>query len=114
MERQRNLALFKGKEQALRTVIGPSPTLLDRREASLLEARIGLSSIIHLRRAGGALLGCGIGWHGPLPYVLVADFPRVCRRTPPFSPPRRRRSSRRSPRTAWYATKTGRKPLAQR
>ena len=75
--RQRNLALFEGEEQALRAVVGPSPTLLDHREACPIEARIGLSSIIHLRRVNGAMLSCGVGWHGPLPYVLVANFPRL-------------------------------------
>jgi hypothetical protein len=75
--RPRNLGLFEGEEQALRAAIGPSPTLLDHREACPIEARIGLSSIVHLRRVNGAMLNCGIGWHGPLPYVLVANFPRL-------------------------------------
>ncbi len=37
---------------------------------------VGLDSILHVRLPDGSEVGCGIGWHGPVPFVLPAAFPR--------------------------------------
>ena len=43
---------------------------------TLFETMIGCDSIVHVRLADGSEIGCGIGWHGPVPFVLPAAFPR--------------------------------------
>jgi hypothetical protein len=67
---------FGGEEAALRAHFGPSAIVLDRRSPTLFEELAGLSSIVHVRHVGGDV-GCGIGWHGPMAYLLIGDFPRL-------------------------------------
>ena len=67
---------FDGEEQALHARFGPDAVILDRRTPTLFEEMAGLSSVVHLRLPNGRTLGCGIGWHGTTPFLLVADFPR--------------------------------------
>lgn len=44
------------------------------RAPTLFEEAVRLSTIFR-ERAEGRDYRCGAGWHGPMPYVLVADFP---------------------------------------
>jgi len=67
---------FAGEQCALQAQFGRETRMLDAREPLLFEAMVGLDSILHVRLADGREIGCGIGWHGPLPFVLAADFPR--------------------------------------
>ncbi len=66
---------FSGEERALRARFGPTALVVGRRAPTVSEDMIGLSSIVHVR-TGDAEVGCGIGWHGPVAYTLVAAFPR--------------------------------------
>ena len=70
---------FAAEQAAIRAEFGPAARLIDAREPTLFEAMVGLDSILHVRLADGQEIGCGIGWHGPLPFVLAADFPRFGR-----------------------------------
>jgi len=66
-----------GREQAvLRTRFGEGVAFLDARDPTLFEAALGLSAIVRVRTQDGRETGCGIGWHGSLPFVLEAEFPR--------------------------------------
>ncbi|HUN42913.1 MAG TPA: hypothetical protein VMU81_21685 [Acetobacteraceae bacterium] len=67
---------FAAEQTAIRTEFGPAARTVDAREPTLLESMVGLASILHVRLADGREIGCGIGWHGPMPFVLAADFPR--------------------------------------
>jgi hypothetical protein len=67
---------FAGERQALLQRFGDNIEILDVREPLLFEDMVGLSSIVHVRTAEGREVGCGIGWHGSMPFVLEADFPR--------------------------------------
>lgn len=71
---------FRGEEDAIRAHFGQAAVVLDRRSPTLFEELAGLSSIVHVRgtdRGTGRDWGCGIGWHGPMPYLLIGDFPRL-------------------------------------
>ena len=65
-----------GEQAALRARFGPDTKMVDAREPTLFETMIGCDSIVHVRLADGSEIGCGIGWHGPVPFVLPAAFPR--------------------------------------
>lgn len=65
-----------GEEAALAAHVGASFLLLSRRAPTLAESVAGFCAIFHLDR-GGEVIGCGIGWHGPQPYAIVAEFPRM-------------------------------------
>lgn len=67
---------FSGEEHAIREHFGQSAMVLDRRSPTLFEEVAGLSSIVHVREQDGET-GCGVGWHGPMVYLLVGDFPRL-------------------------------------
>jgi len=67
---------FAGEEHAVQAHFGPKAHMVDAREPILFESMIGLDSILHVRLEDGQEIGCGVGWHGPVPFVLVADFPR--------------------------------------
>ncbi|HTZ71986.1 MAG TPA: hypothetical protein VMB71_15115 [Acetobacteraceae bacterium] len=67
---------FAGEEHAVRVHFGPKTRMSDAREPTLFESMIGLDSILHVRLDDGREIGCGVGWHGPVPFVLAADFPR--------------------------------------
>jgi hypothetical protein len=74
--RVRSPEQFAGEHKALQARFGDSVRILDTREPTLFEDMIGLASIAHVRTAEGREVGCGIGWHGGLAFVLEADFPR--------------------------------------
>ena len=65
-----------GEEAALRGWFGPNCTVVSRRAPTSNEELIGLSSIYHVR-ADTLERSCGVAWFGPIPFVLVADFPRT-------------------------------------
>jgi hypothetical protein len=74
--RVRSPEQFAGEHKALQARFGDSVRILDTREPTLFEDMIGLSSIVHVRTAEGREVGCGVGWHGAMAFVLEADFPR--------------------------------------
>lgn len=59
--------------------------MIDSREPTLFEDMVGLSTIVHVQTPDGLERGCGVGWHGNLPFILEADFPRFA--GPPALPP---------------------------
>lgn len=65
-----------GEQGALRAQFGPAARMIDAREPTLFETMAGFDSIVHVRLEDGREIGCGIGWHGPVPFVLPAEFPR--------------------------------------
>lgn len=67
---------FAGEQAALRAQFGPEAQMIDAREPTLFETMAGFDSILHVRLADGRDVGCGIGWHGPVPFVVPAAFPR--------------------------------------
>ena len=67
---------FASEQGALRAQFGPEARMIDAREPTLFETMVGFDSILHVRLADGSEIGCGIGWHGPVPFVLPAAFPR--------------------------------------
>ena len=75
---------FAGEDAAVHAYLGNDAVILERRAPTLFEDLVGLSGIIHARRRDGTEIGCGVGWHGGIPYVLAADFPRDGR---PLAPP---------------------------
>jgi hypothetical protein len=74
-----------GEQAAVRAWFGPDAKVIDSREPTLSETMVGCDSILHVRLADGGEVGCGIGWHGPVPFVLPAAFPRVA--VPPVLSP---------------------------
>ena len=67
---------FAGELGALDRRFGAGIHVLDSREPTASEDMAGLSTVFHLRSADGREVACGLGWHGNLPFVLEADFPR--------------------------------------
>lgn len=65
-----------GELAAVRARYGRDLVVQDVREPTLLESMVGCDSILHIRLQDGREIGCGVGWHGPIPFVLAADFPR--------------------------------------
>jgi hypothetical protein len=61
---------------AVRASCGEGARILSTRQPTVLEAMVGIASILHVARADGREVGCGIIWHGPLAVALQADFPR--------------------------------------
>ena len=74
--RVRSPEQFAGEHKALQARFGESVHILDTREPTLFEDMVGLASVTHVRTAEGREVGCGIGWHGDMAFVLEADFPR--------------------------------------
>jgi len=67
---------FAAEQTAVRARFGERVRILDAREPTLFEAMAGFSSIVHVRTDIGREIGCGVLWHGDVPVVLEADFPR--------------------------------------
>lgn len=72
---------FRGEDAALRAHFGSDVTVVERRSPTLAEEMVGITAVIHVRitdlNLQSRVIGCGIGWFGPLTYVLTADFPRL-------------------------------------
>jgi hypothetical protein len=67
---------FAGEDAALRRHFRNDVIVLARRSPNLFEDAIGLSNVVHVMD-GDQVTGCGVGWHGTLAFVLVADFARL-------------------------------------
>jgi hypothetical protein len=67
---------FAGEYAVLHARFGDGLRVLDSRDPTLFEDLVGLSSIVHVCTSDGREVGCGIGWHGPMAFVLEADFKR--------------------------------------
>ena len=68
---------FAGEDAAVRAFLGSGAIILDRRAPTLFEDLLGLSGIIHARGRDGVEIGCGVGWHGGMAFVIPAAFPRL-------------------------------------
>lgn len=72
---------FQGEDAALRAHFDADVVVAQRRAPNLTEELMGISAVAHVRVPGRTgqpgLIGCGIGWFGPMSFVLVADFPRL-------------------------------------
>jgi hypothetical protein len=67
---------FAGEDAAVDAHFGEGTVILDRRAPSLFEDLLGFTVIVHVRRRDGVEVGCGVGWHGPMAFVIAANFPR--------------------------------------
>jgi hypothetical protein len=67
---------YDGEDAAVLERLGPGTVILDRRPPDPREKALGLSGIIHALTPDGREAGCGVGWHGTEPFVLIADFVR--------------------------------------
>ena len=83
--RDRTPAHFGGAYDALRDRFGDSMELVDVREPTLFEDLVGIANVFHVHADGAHEIGCGIIWHGDMPVILAADFPRLG--APPDLPP---------------------------
>jgi hypothetical protein len=61
---------------AIRGSYGEAARIIDTREPTVIEAMAGIATVLHVVRADGHIVGCGILWHGPCAITLQADFPR--------------------------------------
>jgi hypothetical protein len=68
---------YAGEIAALRRYFGADVQVLDTRDPTLFESMAGLENIFHVWTGSRQELGCGIGWHGPIAFVLAAAFPRL-------------------------------------
>ena len=68
---------FAGEDAAVHAFLGSGAVILDRRAPTLFEDILGLSGIVHARRADGNEIGCGVGWHGTVAFVLAGAFPQL-------------------------------------
>jgi hypothetical protein len=69
--------VFAGEAQAIRDAFGEGVRIVSVREPTVTEDLIGLASIFRVATMDRRELGCGVGWHGTMPFVLQADFPRL-------------------------------------
>lgn len=72
---------FLGEDEALRAHFRADIAVVQRRAPNLAEELMGISAVVHVRVASHArqprVIGCGIGWFGPMPFVLTGNFPRL-------------------------------------
>jgi hypothetical protein len=61
---------------AVQTSCGEGARILDTREPTVIEAMVGIASVLHVIQPDGREVACGIIWHGPIAVALQADFPR--------------------------------------
>jgi len=61
---------------AVQTSCGEGARILDTREPTVIEAMVGITSVLHVIQTDGREVACGILWHGPIAVALQADFPR--------------------------------------
>lgn len=50
--------------------------VVSRRAPTVIEAMVGIASVLHVALPDGREAGCGILWHGPIAVTLPAAFPR--------------------------------------
>ena len=75
---------------AVQANCGEGARILDTREPTVIEAMVGIATVLHVIQTDGREVTCGIIWHGPTAVALQADFPRFRRGTDPFGAPVRR------------------------
>jgi hypothetical protein len=68
--------VFAGEARAVRTTYGRSARVVATRDPGVLEELAGFASILHVRTSRRREFGCGLIWHGPLPVIVEARFPR--------------------------------------
>jgi len=61
---------------AVHASCGKMARILDTREPTVIEAMVGITSVLHVMQEDGREVGCGILRHGPNAIALRADFPR--------------------------------------
>lgn len=63
-------------QAALSISFGDAARVVNTRAPTVIEAMVGLTSVLHIARPDGREVGCGILWHGPIAVVLQAAFAR--------------------------------------
>ncbi len=61
---------------AVQACCGDAARILETREPTVIEAMVGITSVLHVVQATEREVACGILWHGPIAVALQADFPR--------------------------------------
>ena len=61
---------------AVQACCGEAARIVDTREPTVIEAMVGITSVLHVVQANEREASCGILWHGPIAVALQADFPR--------------------------------------
>jgi len=61
---------------AVQACCGDAARILETREPTVIEAMVGITSVLHVVQADEREVACGIIWHGPIAVALQADFPR--------------------------------------
>jgi hypothetical protein len=61
---------------AVQACCGDATRILETREPTVIEAMVGITSVLHVVQANEREAACGIIWHGPIAVALQADFPR--------------------------------------
>jgi hypothetical protein len=61
---------------AVQACCGDAARILDTREPTVIEAMVGITSVLHVVQANDRAVSCCILWHGPTAVALQADFPR--------------------------------------
>jgi len=61
---------------AVQASCGDAARILETREPTVIEAMVGVTSVLHVAQANEREVACGIVWHGPIAVALQADFPR--------------------------------------
>jgi hypothetical protein len=61
---------------AVQACCGDAARIVETREPTVIEAMVGITSVLHVAQANEQEVACGIIWHGPIAVALQADFPR--------------------------------------
>ena len=61
---------------AVQACCGDAARILETREPTVIEAMVGITSVLHVGQANEREVACGIIWHGPIAVALQAEFPR--------------------------------------
>jgi hypothetical protein len=61
---------------AVQACCGEAARVQETRDPTVIEAMVGITSVLHVVQANEREAACGIIWHGPIAVALQADFPR--------------------------------------
>jgi hypothetical protein len=61
---------------AVQLSCGEAAQILDSRDPTVLEAMVGITSVLQVMQADGREVACGLIWHGAMAIALQAEFPR--------------------------------------
>ena len=61
---------------AVQACCGEAARILDTREPTVIEAMVGITSVLHVIQANEREAACGIIWHGPVAVALKLELPR--------------------------------------